>query len=160
MRPRVHHQHVPHGRMAPHGPRQGWSRGGVLAGLALLLALLASGVLLWWWPAESAFERTPAQAAWRHAALVLHGAGAWGACMAMGRWVLPHVRRAWRLPSGGTWWLGLAAGLLLGVLALTGLGLLYGPADGHEAIGTVHWWAGLAWPALLLPHARRLLRWR
>ena len=139
-------------------PRHGWTRAGVRFGLALLLALWATGVLLELWPAEAVFQLAAWQAGLRHAALVLHGIGAWLACVALGRWIWPHAAIAWRMPTGRTWWLGLVGATMASAVAITGLALLYGPADWHEGLGQVHWWIGVGWPALVLWHAVRLLR--
>lgn len=143
-------------RLTAWPPRQAWTRAGVLIGLVLLIALWASGLLLEVWPAESAFELPAPQAALRHGAVVLHGVGAWVACIAAGRWVWPHVARVWRLPAGASWWLGIAAAAMAAGVSVTGLALLYGPGDWHERLGEVHWWIAVGWPALVLVHARRL----
>lgn len=137
-------------------PRHGWTRAGIRLGLALLLALWVSGVLLWWWPAELSFQLAPWQSGLRRTAVVLHGVGAWVLCVAAGRWAWPHLVRTWGLPRRRSWWLGVGSLGLLSVAAVSGLGLLYGPGDWHEAIGQWHWWLAVGWPLLVALHARRL----
>jgi hypothetical protein len=87
----------------------------------------------------------------------MHGVLAWAACVLVGRWVWPHVSLMWtrRGGRGQAWWLGLVT-LLVGLLmAGTGLGLLYGPADWREDSLALHWWMGLGWPLLCLVHGLR-----
>lgn len=144
-------------RIDPREPRHGWNRLGIRLGLALLLALWVTGMALWWWPGDDLFQLAPWQAAMRRGAVVVHGVGAWVACVALGRWAWPHVTRTWHLPQRRTWWLGIAGLALLALVALSGLGLLYGPGDWHEGLVQWHWWVSVGWPALVLVHARRLL---
>lgn len=143
-------------RLIAHPPRHGWSRAGIFVGALLLVLLLASGIVLEVWSADTAFQLAAWQNAVRHASLVIHGVGAWFVCAAIGAWIAPHARRMWHRRRLRGWWLGITTATLGGAVALTGLALLYGPGDWHDATGQLHWWIALPWPALLLTHARHL----
>lgn len=134
----------------------GWSRRALVACGLLLLALIATGVLLEAWPAEQVAELEPWQMQVRRAATVVHGAGAWLFCLFAGRWIWPHALMVWRRSRHRAWWLGIANAALVIAVCATGLLLLYGPANLHDDAGALHWWLALGWPVLLLLHARRL----
>lgn len=138
-----------------HHPRHGWTRFGVRLGIGLLLLLWLTGMLLELWPADSAFQLAAWQAGLRRASVTLHGVGSWLALVAAGRWLWPHVAQVWRLRAARRWWLGLAAIALTAAIAATGLALLYGPGDWHDALGQAHWWIAIGWPLLVLLHAVR-----
>lgn len=136
-----------------HRIRHGWTRAGVGFGLTLLLLLWATGLLLELWPADAVFQMEAWKASLRHASATVHGTLTWFACVAVGRWIWPHVAQVWRLRAARRWWLGLIAVTLTATIAITGLALLYGPADWHDAIGQFHWWIAVGWPLLVLWHA-------
>ena len=90
---------------------------------------------------------------WQRVATVVHGVFAWVFCVVAERWMWPHVALVWSRRNGNwIWELCLAAAIVGGVAALTGLGLLYGAADWRDALSSVHWWLGLAWPITVLWH--------
>lgn len=140
-------------RLDRHPLRRGWTHAGLRWGVALLLVLWTTGFLLELWPAAAAFELDPLKAGLRHASATVHGTASWFAWLAAGRWTWPHVAQVWRARSGGRWWLGIAAIALTCSIAATGLGLLYGPADWHDAVAQAHWWIAVGWPMLVLLHA-------
>lgn len=144
--------------MRPYARRHaGWPRGGIALSAALILALWLTGLLLDAWPAEQAPLLAPWQSQMRHAAVVVHGIGAWAFCLFAGRWAWPHAALVWRRAADATWLLGLAAAGLALLVAASGLLLLYGPGDARDAAVLLHWWTAVGWPALLLLHARKLL---
>ena len=138
--------------------RVGWQRATFWGMTWVWLGLWLSGALLWALPLQTLFE--PEQALLR-SAVVLHGALAWPCCVLLGRVVWPHIGLVWhrRTPQArGVWACGV---LLLGLLVLwllTGLLLLYGSADWHDAVSPWHSRTGLAWPLAYLAHVG--LRWR
>ncbi|MGZ5179437.1 MAG: hypothetical protein ACXWC2_03105 [Ramlibacter sp.] len=134
----------------------GWPRRGIVLSAALVLALWLTGLLLEAWPAEQTPLMQPWQAQLRHAAVVLHGVGAWIFCLFAGRWAWPHAALVWRRAPDATWLLGLVAAALALLVAASGLLLLYGPGDAHDASAVAHWWTALGWPVLLALHARGL----
>lgn len=137
--------------------RNGWSGAALAWTAALVLLLWASGVILYLWPAEALFQLGPAQVLLRRTAVVAHGAGVWLLLVLAGRWVWPHAALVWRRRADFTWFLGVAMAALLLAVAITGLLLLYGPADGHDGASALHWWMALGLPLLLAVHAWR--RW-
>jgi len=138
--------------------RAGWSGRGVAALALLVLALWTTGLLINAWPAEQAPLLEVWQMQLRHLAVVLHGVGAWVFCFLAGRWVWHHIQLVWPWPRNRTWWLGMASAGIALLGALSGLLLLYGPGDSHDAVALFHWWGTLAWPLLLGLHARALWR--
>ena len=140
-------------RLNRHRVRHGWTRTGVRFGLVLLVLLWTTGVLLGLWPADAVFQLESWKASLRHASAVVHGTLTWFACVAAGRWIWPHVAQLWAHRAAQRWWLGLLSVTLTACIAVTGLALLYGPADWHDAIGQWHWWIAVAWPVLVLVHA-------
>lgn len=135
----------------------GWPRRGIALSAALVLALWATGLVLDLWPAEQAALLPPWQSQMRHSALVVHGVGAWVFCLFAGRWAWPHIALMWRRAVDATWWLGLVAGGIALLVIASGLLLLYGPGEAHDASAVAHWWTAVGWPVLLALHARRLL---
>ncbi|WP_143045031.1 hypothetical protein [Variovorax sp. YR216] len=119
----------------------------------LVLALLATGVVMHGHePVVDTDELASVQL--HRAATVVHGLFAWIFCVVVGRWIWPHAVLVWSRRNGNwIWALGIVTAVVGGVGALTGLALLYGPADWREALTAVHWWAGLAWPVACLSHA-------
>ena len=141
--------------------RAGWSRAGTIWLIAVVVVLLASGVLL--------HELNPANApqaadwgestrGWLHASSVLHGVFAWAFCILLGRWVWPHVALVWAARRRWIWLFGIGVAGSGGIAALTGLMLLYGNADWRESMSAAHWIAGLFWPVLCVVHGWRRLR--
>jgi hypothetical protein len=137
--------------------RHGWTRSGLRFGLVLLLLLWITGGVLELWSADAVFQLAGWQAGLRRISVIVHGAGTWVACAAAGRWLWPHVALVWRMRTTQRWWLGVAAIALTTAIVATGLALLYGPGDWHDALGQVHWWIAVGWPLLVLLHA---VRWR
>src|SRR5262245_15790394 len=133
-----------------------WTVQGVVCLLAAVLAMWATGCVLYAMPRESVAELTQWQAAARHACVVVHGIGAWTVCLLAGRWILPHVLAMWRRMYGHRHgWLGLLSMASLTALAASGLFLLYGGESLQAAASSLHWWMGVAWPAALAGHMRR-----
>ena len=143
-------------RVIHHPPRHGWTSAGIVLGMVLIVLLWSTGIVLEVWSAETAFQLAEWQNALRHASLVVHGVGAWLVCGVIGRWIAPHVGGMWQRRRLRGRWVGIATALAGAAVALTGLGLLYGPGDWHDATGRVHWWIALLWPAVLAVHARHL----
>lgn len=142
--------------------RAGWSGKGMAALGFLVLALWLTGVVLKAWTGDEAVLLEPWQMQLRHAAVVSHGIGTWVFCFLAGRWVWHHVQLVWSWPRTLTWWFGLASAAIAMVGATSGLLLLYGPGESHEAVVSMHWWLTFGWPVLLGVHARALARriWR
>lgn len=136
----------------------GWPRTGIGAFAILVGGLWVTGIALWMWPADEIAQLAPEVIRWRRAAAVTHGAGAWIFCLLVGRWVWPHIALVWARRADLAWWLGTATAAIVGFVALSGLLLLYGPADAQPAVSIAHWWTAVGWPAVLLLHVRHLLR--
>ena len=152
-----------HRAAGPRGPSHlaGWDRRGVAWLGAVVAALWLSGVVMHQWdPAELLLDGPAWQVALHRTATIVHGVGAWAACLLAGRWIWPHVPLVWRRRAETrTWWPGLLVLVVGAFVAIGGLVLLYGSMQWHEWMSPLHWWTGLAWPALLLLHPRwRLLR--
>ena len=152
-------------RAAPQLHRAGWSRLGRWSLLLVVLMLTVTGVLLYALnPADpAAADWSDAARHWQRTASVLHGAFAWMFCIALGRWVWPHVALVWvRAPRRWQWGLGLVTAGIGAIAALSGLGLLYGAANWRESLSSAHWAVGVTWPLLCLVHGwRPLMRaWR
>lgn len=131
----------------------GWSHAGATWLCILVLTLVATGIAMHGQDADAIMERSGWQEQWHHAATVLHGVFAWIFCLVAGRWMWPHIALVWvRRTSNWNWELGIAMALASVIAALTGLGLLYGAAGWREALSSVHWWVGLAWPAIGIWH--------
>ena len=137
-------------RRRDHG---GWSGRGAVWLTVMVMVLLATGVVMHGnEPMVDADDLGPAQ--WHRVATVVHGLFAWVFCLVAGRWIWPHVVLVWSRRNGNwIWELGIVTALVGGVGALTGLGLLYGPADWREILTFAHWWIGLMWPVACLAHA-------
>ena len=150
--PRLQHHHA---RLSPWGVRRVWSRLGVGLLSSSILLLWASGVAVRQIPEDVLFAGPLWLARTRLTAHTAHGLAAWGAVLLAGRWVWPHVtqsRRLWRRRPSGP--LLLATGA---TLAVSGMALGYAPLAWHAALGGLHWWLGLVWPAALLAHATKRL---
>lgn len=120
----------------------------------LILVLLVTGIAMHGQDAQGDMGLTEWQEQWHHAASVLHGVFAWVFCLVAGRWMWPHITLVWvRRTNNWIWELGIAMAVIGGVAALSGLGLLYGAAAWREVLTSVHWWVGLAWPAIGISHA-------
>lgn len=138
--------------------RAGWSHHGAVWLVVVVGVLLATGWLLRESDPGAIAEWTDAERSVHRAASVLHGSFAWAFCILLGRWIWPHVGLMWAaLPRRRVWLLGLAAAVLGAVVALTGLGLLYGSADAREPLSNLHWASGLVWPLLCVVHGWRRL---
>ena len=138
----------------------GWSRAGWYCCAAVTLLLWLSGWALHQIEPERLMELPAWQIGLRHAAQVLHGVLAWAFCLLAGRWVWPHLGLVWRrYTQRWAGWLGLVSLGRLLLLALSGLGLLYGLADWRDALIPWHWYVGLGWPLLLGMHVGAR-RWR
>lgn len=141
---------------SPKLSRAGWNGRAVLW-IALTIAILwLSGLWLHHDDALGLAELTPAQMQSQHAASVVHGVFAWVSCVVAGRWVWPHVALIFACRKKRWIWI---AGLLVAaagaIVALTGLGLLYGAADWREKLSATHWALGLGWPLLFVLHGWR-----
>ncbi len=132
----------------------GWSRAGAAWVAAAVLLLWFSGVALYAWPAEGTFELAPWQLWLRRSALVVHGCTVWLLLVVAGRWVGAHLGAVWHRHRNTTWVLGVTSGVLLLVVASTGLLLLYGPEAVRTAASAVHWWTAVLVPLLLAMHGR------
>jgi hypothetical protein len=142
---------------ARHG---GWTRTGFAWVAAALLLLWLSGIVLYAWPAEAAFDLAPWQTWTRRVALVAHGSSVWVLCFLAGHWLWGHVGLVWQRRRNSTWVLGILGAALLLSVAFTGLLLLYGPEPARGGAAAVHWWSALALPLLLGVHGRAWFRWR
>lgn len=123
--------------------------------LACTLLLWASGVAVRQIPEDVLFAGPRWLAGTRLASHTVHGLAAWAAVLLAGRWVWPHLAQSckrWRKRPSGL--LLLATGA---ALAASGIALGYAPLAWHEALGEMHWWLGLLWPAALLLHASKRL---
>ena len=123
---------------------------------AVSLLLWGTGVVMFLLPASELIDMSPTQAAWRHAAGVVHGVSTWLFCMLCGRGVWPHVRVMWHKHSDRTQWaLGLLNLTVLSTIALTGLALLYGSPDMHDSASPLHFWMGAICALVFLGHTWR-----
>lgn len=130
--------------MKPSLPRAGWI-GLAFAWLTVtLLVLWITGVVMMEWPASELMDMSDAEAMLRRVSGIVHGVMTWVLCVVLGRGVWPHVllmirQRAdrWQWNWG---WINLA---VLGVLAVSGVVLLYGSAAWHDATASVHAWLGI-----------------
>jgi hypothetical protein len=123
---------------------------------AVSLVLWGTGVVMFLLPASELIDMSPTQAAWRHAAGVVHGVSTWLFCMLCGRGVWPHVRVMWHKHSDRTQWaLGLLNLTVLSTIALTGLALLYGSPDMHDSASPLHFWMGAICALVFLGHTWR-----
>jgi hypothetical protein len=132
----------------------GWTRAGAVAVAAAVLLLWVTGVLLHVWPADSTFELAPWQQELRRIALVLHGCTVWVLCFLAGHWLWTHVATVWHRRRHSTWMTGTITGVVLVVVAGTGLLLLYGPEPLRVPSAIVHWWTAVGLPVLLALHSR------
>lgn len=134
----------------------GWSGHGALWLTVMVSALWLTGWALHGGDADALAELSDAERQWRHMAAVVHGLFSWVFCVVAGRWMWPHVQLVWkRRASLWIWGLGLSVAGAAGLVALTGLGLLYGAAAWHGWLSAWHWAVGLIWPALCVGHAWR-----
>ncbi len=134
----------------------GWGRTTFFMMAGVCLSLWCTGVVMFWLPVTALMDMTPAQAAWRHGAGVVHGVLTWLFCVMCGRGLWPHVRVMWhKRIDKDKWVLGLLNLALLLVLTLSGLLLLYGNPDMHEGASPLHFWVGAACPVLFLAHTWR-----
>jgi hypothetical protein len=132
----------------------GWNRVGAAWLGVMVLTLLLTGWAMHGQDAGVGTELSAWQERWHHAVAVLHGVFAWIFCLVAGRWMWPHVATVWvRRTSNWIWELGLAVAAVGCMAGLSGLGLLYGAADWRDTLSSIHWWVGLAWPALGIAHA-------
>jgi len=123
---------------------------------AVSLLLWGTGVVMFLLPATELIDMSPTQAAWRHAAGVVHGVSTWLFCMLCGRGVWPHVRVMWHKHSDRTQWaLGLLNLVVFSTIALTGLALLYGSPDMHDSASPLHFWMGAICALVFLGHTWR-----
>lgn len=138
--------------------RVGWT-GVAFAGLSLsLLVLWGTGWVMYAWPIADLMDMTEMEAMLRRAPGVVHGVTTWGVCVLGGRGVWPHVQ--WMFHHRVDWhqwgW-GLVNLTLLVVLAISGLLLLYGRADWHEALSPAHFWVGAFAPLPYILHGWKKL---
>jgi hypothetical protein len=132
----------------------GWSRSAAVWLVVLTATLWLTGIAMHLLVRDGVLDMPPWQENLQRVSTVVHGVAVWLWCVMAGRWVWPHVLLVWRRRHDGlTWVLGAVTLFTLLALALAGLGLLYGLAAWHEALAALHWWLGLAWPALCLAHA-------
>ena len=134
----------------------GWGKTTFLLMTAVCLALLITGLVMFFLPASDLMDMPPDQATLRHSAGVVHGVSTWFFCLMCGRGVWPHVRVMWHKQGEPfKWALGLVNLSLFGGIALTGLFLLYGSADLHEDVSPLHFWMGALSPLMLVGHSWR-----
>lgn len=134
----------------------GWGRATFWMMAAVSLLLWGTGVVMFLLPASELIDMSPTQAAWRHAAGVVHGVSTWLFCMLCGRGVWPHVRVMWHKHSDRTQWaLGLLNLTVFSTIALTGLALLYGSPDMHDSASPLHFWMGAICALVFLGHTWR-----
>lgn len=116
--------------------------------VVLLLTGLAWLALDQWVRVTGEFgpERHPAE----HAALIVHGIAAYVFLMAAGALVPVHIKQGWSVGRNKA--SGLTVASLLGLLALSALGLYYLGGDvARNTTSIVHWAIGIgALPALLV----------
>lgn len=136
--------------------RAAWTEHGVGWLFIALLAMWATGCVLFAMPRESLAELPAWQATARHACVVVHGIGAWAFCLLAGRWVWPHLPSVWqRLRYRRQWWLGVLSMTWLAALGASGLMLLYGGENLQATVSWLHWWVGASWPLPLAAHLWR-----
>ena len=132
--------------------RAGWRRTTFWAMTLVLLGLWLSGALLWALPLQDALEP---ELGLVRSVVVLHGVLAWPCCVLLGQVVWPHLGLVWPRRPAQTAWVWGCGLLLLALLALwllSGLALLYGPADWHDTLSPWHSRSGLIWPLVYLAH--------
>ena len=143
---------------SPGVPVAGWTRPGHWWLYGSCALLWASGLVLYLASPElasAALESLLAgPLAWasevRHGAWLVHLVLAWVACAVLTRWLWPH----WRLVGRGarhrvTGWANAALWL---TVPLTGVGLQALPDAARLTAAHLHWWAGLALPAVVWAH--------
>jgi hypothetical protein len=136
----------------------GWSRTGTAWLLLLTTLLWLTGLAMHVLARDSVMDMPPWQEQLQRGATVLHGVLTWVFCLAAGRWIWPHIGLVWhRRGHRLIWALGLLALGAGAMMALAGLGLLYGLAAWHDPLAGAHWWLGLVWPLVFTGHAWR--RW-
>ena len=137
----------------------GWSRVAVFALVVITLVLAITGVVMHVWSRDAALEVPEWQASLLHMSTVTHGVLTWLFCMLAGRWIWPHVVLVWhRRAHTWVWVMGIASLGAGALLALAGLGLLYGRAEWHDGMSVLHWWLGMAWPLVCSAHGWRWLK--
>jgi hypothetical protein len=148
-----HHLHR-HGVVSPvplgmRPPRwQRWAVHGTL--LALLVtgaAWLIAHYLLHAGSDAGGEAPPPALETW---ALRLHGMAAYAFLVVLGSMSAVHIALGWRARRNRASGAGLVAAALM--LAISALGLYYGPESAHTATSVFHWVCGLALPPLLWLH--------
>ena len=144
--------------IAPPRSHAGWTRYARSWLLILLVLLWTTGLTMHLADRSTDLDVPAWQSLLRHGSTIVHGVLAWLFCVLIGRWVWPHVLLVWRRRAhGSTWWFGWLTLSLALLVMLTGLGLLYGNADWHDATSAVHWWLGLCWPLVTALHSWRML---
>ena len=138
--------------------RVGWV-GLAFGGLtAVMLLMWATGLVMFALPVADLMDMSEQASMARRLSGVTHGVAAWCVCVLCGRGVWPHVQWIWRQRVERYQW---AWGVLnlgaLVLLALSGLALLYGSSELHEALSPVHVWIGVVAPIPWVIHAWR--RW-
>jgi hypothetical protein len=134
----------------------GWGKTTFFLMTAVCLLLFITGLVMFLLPATELIDMSPELATLRRSAGVVHGVSTWFFCLMCGRGVWPHVRVMWHKQGEPMKWaLGLANLSMFGVIALTGLFLLYGSPELHEDASPLHFWMGALCPLIFLAHSWR-----
>jgi hypothetical protein len=130
-----------------------WHEWAIYFGFGLLLATGLGWLALDQWvrvAGEFGPEHHPAE----HVTLILHGVAAYAFLLAAGAVIPVHVKLGWS--QGRNKSSGVTLAIILGLLAVTALGLYYIGGEGVRGLASIaHWTIGIAALPALLIHALR-----